>query len=427
MSAPARPRSHTALAAALALAAAGAGAEATAQDDLRDVVHLRNGKEVRGRLAQPFQAGEVLVVQGGKRVRLKAEDVERTVTVAAAVREFCERRLAMRQSPRAQWFLVEWARARGLEHLARLQATWLVLQTGDERAHEFLGHKKKDDRWLWRHEDRWYDLDQLRTVLVREPMLLQGERFAVRCEGHLDANVDALFDLERLGVWWMDSYGHDLLLDEVLAPIEVRVARDATEFPKWGFRPVPFYTPAPHGDVVQTFYAGPDPVRPRLLFAAAMQGLLYHTMIGSVDPRDERDRVCPWLEIGVGMLAEETLQGDPGFAAPGPPRAQDLQALQALGRDYRLTHLLHLPMYGGFYLMDDTPTAINWSAAAMFVQFLLQSDNIPDTRAPFLAYVRAALRERQGDSSSLFDATMGRRVEDLEQPFRKWLEKQAGY
>ena len=40
--------------------------------------------------------------------------------------------------------------------------------------------------------------------------------------------------------------------------------------------------------------------------------------------------------------------------------------------------------------------------------------------------VRAALAERKGDSSSLFDKVMGQRVEDLELPFRKWLKKVAG-
>ena len=115
------------------------------------------------------------------------------------------------------------------------------------------------------------------------------------------------------------------------------------------------------------------------------------------------------------------------FATRSDANVRDLDALQARGRDYKLTHLLHLPMYGGFYLMDDTPTAVNWSAAAMFVQFLLDDQNKPPTRAPFLDYVRLALAERQGDSSSAFDRTMGRRVEDLEPLFRTWLEKVAGY
>ena len=84
-------------------------------------------------------------------------------------------------------------------------------------------------------------------------------------------------------------------------------------------------------------------------------------------------------------------------------------------------------MYSGFYLMDDTPTAINWSASTMFVAWLLETGNTPRTREPFLKFVVEALRDRKGDSSSAFDKAMGRRIEDLEEPWMKWLAKKAGY
>ena len=84
-------------------------------------------------------------------------------------------------------------------------------------------------------------------------------------------------------------------------------------------------------------------------------------------------------------------------------------------------------MYGGFYLMDDTPTAIHWASATMLVAWLLDDDNKPATREPFLDYVRQALGDKKGDSSSLFDQVMGRRIEEMDEPWVKWLEKKAGY
>jgi hypothetical protein len=201
--------------------------------------------------------------------------------------------------------------------------------------------------------------------------------------------------------------------------------RNTDEFPKWGFRPLPYYVPEPHGDLGHTFYAGPAPQRPQKLFFVGAQALLYHTLIGEVNRGNDRDRVCPWLEVGLGMYLENTMQGDAGFAAPGELRAQDLQAMQALGRGYRITHLLHLPMYSGFYLNDDTPTATNWSAATMFVAWLLEPNNEPKTRGPFLQYIREALGEKKGDSSSLFDKVMGQRVEDMDEPWRAWLVKKS--
>lgn len=397
-----------------------------AQDDLRDVVQLKSGKEIRGRLKQPFAADELLIVQGGKRVRVPRVQVQETQLVSTAIRDFLQRRERMRDNPRAQWILVEWAQSKELVALARLQAMQMAWQSDDERAHEFLGHRRRNDEWQWPHDGRWYGRDHLLAQVVKSPITLEGERFRLRCDGDLGPNIAALFDLERLAVWWYDTFGAALGLEEVLEPVNVVAHRDATGFQKWGFRPMPYFVPAPHGDEARTFYAGPDPVRPRQLFFVGSHAFLYRTLIGDVDLRNDRDRVCPWLEVGLSMLAEQTFGGDPGHAAPGAPRMQDMQALQALARDYRLTHLLHLPMYGGFYLMDDTATAIHWSAAAMFVQFLLREDNSPPTRAAFLAYVRAALGERKGDSSSLFDEQLGRRVEDFEQPFRTWLEKVAG-
>jgi hypothetical protein len=42
-------------------------------------------------------------------------------------------------------------------------------------------------------------------------------------------------------------------------------------------------------------------------------------------------------------------------------------------------------------------------------------------------FVREALGERKGDSSSAFDKAMGVKVEELDEPWRAWLAKKAGY
>lgn len=412
------------LAGALALAMA----PCRAQDDLRDRITRRDGRELVGRIGNPFDANELVLAQGGKRVRVPRAEIKALDTVADRVQSFCERRLRLQASPRAQQFLVDWARQQGLPGLARLQAMWCVLRDDDDAAaHEFLGHTRGPKGWLWEHEGKRLTREQLEPALAKAPLRLVGERFALRCDAGLQANVAALLDLEHLAVVWYERFGADLGLREVLAPIEVVAWRNGDEFPKWGFRPVPYYVPAPHGDVVRTFYAGPAPQRPELLFFAGTQGLIYHTLAGEISRTDERDRVCAWLEVGLGMWMQRSMQGPAGFAAPGPHQGLDVQAYQALGRGYRLTHLLHLPMYPGFYLADDTATAINWSAAATFVAWLLLPDNQPATREPFLAFVRAALGERKGDSSSAFDRLMGRPVEDLDAPWRAWLAKQAGY
>src|SRR5262245_42553363 len=155
-------------------------AVAPGQDDMRDVVHLKNGKEVRGRIAQPFAPGELLLVQGGKRVRVPRADIGTIEPVADTIREFLDRRHRLAGNPRAQWILVEWATARSLVNFARLQAMQLALESDDERAHAHLGHRQRNKQWLWDHDGKWLTKDQLLTAIVRDQVVLPGERFRVR-------------------------------------------------------------------------------------------------------------------------------------------------------------------------------------------------------------------------------------------------------
>src|SRR5262245_35734953 len=203
-------------------------AAAAAQDDLRDFVHLASGKDVRGRVAEPWAAREIVVMQGGKRVRVSRTDITGMELVGDRVREFSARRLQLRGNPRGQWILVEWAQTHDLPNLARLQAMRIALETDDERAHTFLGNRQRGGKWTWERDGRWYTTEQLYAQIVKSPLTLAGERFRLRCDGDLRVNLDALFDLERLGTWWFDTFGADLGLAEVLQPVEVFAHRDAT-------------------------------------------------------------------------------------------------------------------------------------------------------------------------------------------------------
>ena len=416
----ASPHSAGLAAACLALTAVCA----SAQDDLRDKVTMTGGRVVEGRVQVPTAPDELLVLQGGKRVRVPRAKVSEIALVADKVREFFSRRQQHRDSKRALGYLADWARTNELPGLARLQAMELVLlDDNDERMHEALGHRRRGGKWLWQHDDRWRDRETLFEEMLEHPLRLVGERFELVCDAGLLTNVRALLDLEHMAVVFYDRLGRDLQLQEVLERIEIRTYRNATVFPKWGFRPRPYFVPQPHGDVGHTFYSGPSPTRPELLFFVGTQGLLYRSMIGQVDRQDNRDRACAWLEVGLGMHMQMLMQGDAGFAAPAPKRHLDLHALTALNRGYRLTHPVHLPMYASFYLTDDTATATNWAGAAMFTTWLLDESAKPNRRPEFLRYIRAALADRQGDSSSAFDKIMGQRIEEFDEPWRAWLDE----
>jgi len=400
----------------------------TAQNDVRDRVTLATGKVVEGRVATPYALDEILIQDGGKRTRVPLAKIAGFDTVAAKVVAFFERRHRHQKSRRALRYLVDWAEQNQLPGLARLQAMELVLlDDTDARMHEFLGHRMRSLQWQWRVHGKWQTRHKLLDTIADKPMRLLGERFALTCDAGLLENVRALLDLEFLAVTWFDRFGKDLDLREVLEPIEVRTFRNVDEFPKWGFRPRPYFEPPPHSDLGRTFYSGPAPERPDDLFFLGMQGLLYRTMIGEGNPQNSRGRVCAWLEVGLGMHMQKVMQGPAGFARPGKPQRLDLVALRALGRGYRLTHLVHLPMYASFYLTDDSSTATNWAAASMFTTWLLDPKNPLQTRTQFLAYIRAALHDRQGDSSTTFDRIMERAIEEFDAPWHTWLNEQAGY
>ncbi len=412
----------------LAMAMAGLCAGlAVAQDvDLRDVVTQKNGTELHGRVVNPFTPGPLVLAQGRKRVRIDREQIATTDAVSDRLAEFFRRRQKLFDKPSAQPMLFEWAESRGLSRIATLHAMASCLAASDSFGHEALGHQKKDGVWLWPHDGRRLPLEQLEQALANEPLTLTGERFAVRIDGNLRAGVHALLDLERMGVHMMAEFGEALALQDAQEPVLVDVRSNLGKFQKWGFRPAAWFEPPPHGDVARTYYPSLMQARPQRLFFVGAHGLLYHALIGETNSRDDRDRISAWLEIGLSMQMETAMQGDAGWAEPASVRSLNLWATQTLAGDLDLTRLSHQPMFGGFYLLDDAETQANWALATTFVHWLLLVDNVPATRARFVSYVRHALGELRGDSSTAWNGTMGKQIEGFREPFQEWLKKARG-
>ena len=397
---------------------------AAAQDhDLRDLITTKSGKELRGRVATPFARDTIALQQGGKRMRVERSDIASMDTVADRLAEFLRRRQQFVDKDAAHAPLYEWAKSRGLDRMADLHAMERCIADDHGFGHEALGHQKRGGEWLWPHAGTQRTLAQLEKALADEPLTLTGERFAVRIDGNLRGGIHALFDLERMGVCFMAECGESIGLSEALQPVLVDIRSSTARFQKWGFKPSPWYEPPPHGDVGRTFYSSPMQARPQRLFFTGAHGLLYRTLIGQTNSPDDRDRVCTWLEIGLPMHFEMTMQGDAGRAEPGDGRAQNLWAAQAMTFDVDLARMLNEPMFGGYYLTDDSRTQANWAVASMFAHWLMQADNVPASRERFLAYVRVALGDRRGNSTTAWDSAMKQRITEFGAPFREWLQK----
>src|SRR5262249_61238362 len=106
-----------------------------------------SGKELHGRVFDPWSPREITLMQGGKRVHVARTDIADMQLIGDAVQEFLDRRLALRANETGQWMLVEWAQSRGLANLRRPPAAALALRTDDGYAHQYLGPRRKGEPW----------------------------------------------------------------------------------------------------------------------------------------------------------------------------------------------------------------------------------------------------------------------------------------
>ncbi len=407
------------------------GAIAQGRDaDHRDKVFLADGSVVEGRVAEPFATDEILVMQGGKRVRVPRAKVKELQLVRQMVAEFLDRRRKAAKDVDANWALVGWATEHQLDDLARLQAlTVVMLDDEHEAAQTFLGHRHHPKRgWLWPDGHKWYTRKSYEEHHASwgHALELPAEHFVLRTDGGLARGIEVLIDLERLYVLMFDEFGQSLVLAEALRPMQIKVWKDEKEFPKWESGALPYFVPAPFDDAGNSYYPA-DGDRPVGLFEIGTQMVLYRCLARDGNPGGPQQRYCATAELGFARWMQSRMNGAPGRAVAGEPTLGTDEANLALhARDFGVENLLHLSLrssfYGGF---GDTP-AISWASAHAFVAFLMDQELRPSRRDAFLHWLRLALAEGKGDSSSAFDDAFGTPIESLEEPFKRWLSHRDG-
>jgi hypothetical protein len=415
---PARP-ARLVLIALLAGSAAG-------QQDSRDVIVTTAGKEIRGRVVARYAPQEVMLLRDGKRVRVPARDVQSMTTINDWLREFFARDSDPQTKPAHAWILAEWAQTKGLAAMARLQAIRVLLAHADfAAAHEFLRHKKSGEGWLWRRDEMLMPREQLEAYTSEwgHPLILPSEHFVLRTTAPLARAVETLFDLERLYLWWFDEFGKALELEEVVEPMDVYVWKDVDGFPAWTGAKLPYYWPQPNGDITYT-YQEPGAVRARMLLQLGTQQILYNALAQGYSAMEAstKERHAAWVEVGLGMWVESAFGGPSGRAAAlAPALDRDAAKLVLEGNRLRLPILLGL-RYGMFHdISDEQP--FYWAQAGTFVHFLMADSQRRDA---LLRFLRLALADGKGSSSSLFDKVFELKIERLERPWLDWLEQQTG-
>ena len=403
---------------------------ASAQDDLRDRVVVENGREIRGRIVTPFAEDEVLVLRGQQRIRVARNRIRSMSSVREAVAELVDRRATAAGNDRFHWMLAEHAQRLGLDALARLSALEVLLFDPDHPgARRMLGHREHPRLgWLWPLDPGHgtFPEYEARHDAIGRALELDSEHFRLRTDAGLRTAVDTLWDLERCYASLFAEYGPALDLHECVERMRMTVYASAEDFPARGSVAIPYFEPRPFADMGYTYLRERD-ARPVELFGIAAPMILYRCLAGDPNLGDPQDRLCAWAEIGFGRFLQSRFSGEPGYASVGPARLDPLDAdLARNARTYRIPNLLHLRLrdhfYGGFGGESGVhPAAVHFASAQAFVQFLLDPAVDKQRPARFVQWLRIALRDAKGDSSSAFDAVLGVPAEQLERPFDEWL------
>jgi hypothetical protein len=412
------PRTYRLAAAAACVALL--GPSVVAQADLRDRVTLRNGKEIRGRVLSPFGPERILLVQGGQRRRYPHVMVRDVHTVNDDVRTFFEFRKQHGKDPKRAWYLVEWAASKKLDGIARLQALSVVLaDPKHEKAHAFLGHRKRRGEWLWpvaKKHRSFADFEKFHGKWSKS-LALTGEHFRVKTNAGVAKAVEMLFDLERLYLFWMDEIGEPLRMNEAVEPIDVHVWGSQFRFPRISAVHLPYYDVK--NENAATFFRA-DGKRPEQLFAVATQAMIYATLVDNRAVHD-RSHVCAWAEVGLGLWIESKFDGKPGHAEPlKKARFDPLVASSVFRTRPRLNRVIHLH-YELYYELSRM-TSIRWGATEALAHYLMSEKPDPKIRERFMDYLHRVFRKGLGDSSSAFDKAMGEKVESLQPKFMRWLQ-----
>jgi hypothetical protein len=413
----------------LGCVAAGAAAQAVdpaSGDDRRDVVEVTRGKPVTGRVVNPFGKKELVVMQGGKRVRLERDRVRSMSTVNDHLRDLLVAHAETEDAPDEQWRLVEQARTKQLVGMARVLAyRVLALDPQHAEAHELLGHKKQGEKWLWRRNGQLMPQAKFEEFIADwgHPLELASEHWSLRTNAGIRRATDTLLDLERLYLFMFDGYGEQLDLHEVLRPMPVFAWKDKEAFPGWTELRIPYYYPPLHAEGAYTFFDGQSG-RAAALFRVGVESMLNRSLAVDAVYASAEDRLCDWFEIGFGQWIESQLGGEPGRVTAGEPRlAIDRAALVLKERRYTLPNLLTRNVDDHYYDSVTDYKEMDWAYAQAFVAFLMDPEIGHADK--LLAYAYAAMRDKKGDSSSTFDKVFGAKIEQLEKPFEAWLKAKA--
>ncbi|HEX6813193.1 MAG TPA: hypothetical protein VF384_16335 [Planctomycetota bacterium] len=407
-----------------------------AQDDLRDVVTLKNGDVLRGRVFARYEAESVTLQVGRRRQQIPRADVVGMDTVRDRMREFFRLLDRLPDNLKHRWYMAQWAADRDLPDLARLVALDVVLRDPDhEGAHTLLGNRNKGGQWRWQSGDEWTSLAELEDARSHwgHRWQIDSEHFHVESTAELRRVVDALWDLERFHLVWFEQFSDALRLCEVVGPkMNFEIWRDERRFV--GMRTVtgrvagktPYYRQRGWEvtAVARTYFADVNAERPVGVFEVATSHLLYRTVADDPNVASVY-RPAAWAELGLARYLQRRMTGPAGVATLGPWHIDAAEARIVL--DHPERDLDHVAQFDTkkYYLQVSDDNLFEWPAAELAVAWLLESGQQSGLRNGLFGYLEEVLRKMLGTSSVVLDRHLGQPVQQLDKPWRAWIKQQV--
>lgn len=409
------------LAAALFLGLLAGAAPARTAHRSADLVTLKDGKQLEGRVVRDTSR-EVVVRVGSNDRRVSADEV---VSISSAARKLKDALgLWERLGPANTTAVTELARecrAFGLDPEARLFALYgLTIAPLDEALHQFVGHEKRGETWFVRDGAKREAFAKRfeRKLDWGEAWELDTTHFAVRCNLTLRDAVTCAIELELFYRAFLTWFAEDLPLYEPSARMKANVYANSAEYPEGGGRSAYFETAANvlHVNASAGLELG-------ALIHEATHQLLHNT---SSNTKASLGAIPAWLDEGLAEYMAACREGIGSRAAysKGKPNrdhfARHRQALQSSSeKPYDLSRVLSMN-HGDF--MASSNSALKYSQSYTLVHFCLHGGG-DEQRERFFDFFRRAYAGKS--SMSVFKDAMVIKEKELESAWREYVTNEG--
>jgi hypothetical protein len=350
-----------------------------------DVVVLKSGKTLRGRILFDDGVRLVLRQERGGDAELEHAEIERAESRRANLDALLDNAArADLSAPDELELLAAQAEESGLPGEAQVFWWHLLLADRDhEDANRALGHVKRGGGWRLRLGGRTLDRDK-RFALANDwgsAWELESLHYRLRSNLPLADVLTLLLDLERLYAAFHELIGAELGLYDVTQPMGVNLHADSASYPE---RAREFGHYEPDTDLVSVD-ASRTAVWPLLAHEATHQ-LLHVTAFRE---KNEHGEIPPWLNEGLAEYVAASAVRAPRFAfEAGRPAMHHFATHAGAKKPLDLTRVLALSS-GDYAASSDRD--LKYAQSYTLVHFLLHGRE-GRYRPGFFAYLREVYR-----------------------------------